>query len=107
MLHGVAKIKGKLLTVRFAQEQLTEFLVACELDGGTMSSVTRTFVFKKIRDAKERDPQKFAAALAEVEPAEQRRRVTVVEAKDEKKQQRANTIRKDGRRRASGGRKSG
>ena len=25
-----------------------------------MSSVTRTFVFKKIRDAKEREPQAFA-----------------------------------------------
>jgi hypothetical protein len=59
MLRVVPTKKTKLLTVRFTPEQLDNFQLAAELEGGTMSSLTRGFVFRKIRDAKEREPEAF------------------------------------------------
>lgn len=67
MLRGVGKKKTKLLTVRFTLEELENYKTACESDGGTMSSVTRTFVFKRIRDSKERDPHLYVKRKNEYE----------------------------------------
>lgn len=67
MLRGVGKKKTKLLTVRFTLEQLEDYKTACESDGGTMSSVTRTFVFKRIRDSKERDPHLYVKRKSDLD----------------------------------------
>ncbi len=98
MLPCVATNKEKLLTVKVAPQVLQDFKVAAELKGGTMSALVHMFVVQTIREQKERNPESFAPEK------EKRRRVIVAEAKDEK---RTDPIRKDGRRRASGGRKSG
>lgn len=65
MLRVVGNNKKNLLTVRLTVEQLIDYKVATEIEGANMSGEVRKFVFKKIRDAKEREPTAFNNLKAE------------------------------------------
>lgn len=59
MLRLVASPKVKMINVRLKPETHDEFKIACELRGGSMSSIMHQFIVRTIREEKERDPRAF------------------------------------------------
>lgn len=64
MLGFVASTKVRMINVRLRPETHDEFKIACELRGGSMSSILHQFIIRTIRDEKESDPRAFKTALS-------------------------------------------
>lgn len=59
MLTLVASSKEKMVNVRLRPETHEEFKIACELRGGSMSSILHQFIVRTIREEKELSPKVF------------------------------------------------
>lgn len=59
MLRPMASPKVKMINVRLKPDTHDEFKIACELRGGSMSSLMHQFIVRTIREEKERDPRAF------------------------------------------------
>lgn len=64
MLTLVASPKVRMINVRLKPETHDDFKIACELRGGSMSSILHQFIVRTIRDEKENEPRAFKRAGA-------------------------------------------
>ena len=62
MVCFMASPKVRMINVRLKPDTHDEFKIACELRGGSMSSLLHQFIVRTIREEKERDPKAFAPA---------------------------------------------
>lgn len=62
-LYGV-KTKRSIFNIKINPEVRSEFKVAAELRGATMSSLIHQYIFKYIREVKTEMPEEFEAKLA-------------------------------------------
>ena len=59
MLLFMASPKVRMINVRLTPQVHEAFKMACELRGGSMSSLLHQFVVRTIREEKEREPHAF------------------------------------------------
>lgn len=69
MLRVMASPKVRMINVRLAPDKHDDFKLACELRGGSMSSILHQFIVRTIREEKERDPKAFQTAPKGIEVA--------------------------------------
>lgn len=60
MLMLMASPKVKMINVRLKPETHRDFMIACELRGGSMSSILHQFIVRTIREEREMSPKAFA-----------------------------------------------
>ena len=76
ILSLMASSKVKMINVRLNPDVHDAFKTACELRGGSMSSIMHQFIVRTIREEKEREPQAFGrGSNANAEPLTAKRQV--------------------------------
>ena len=70
MLMLVPSSKVRMINVRLKPEPHDDFKLACELRGGSMSSILHQFIVRTIREEKENEPRAFKRAqTSNIEPS--------------------------------------
>lgn len=70
MFDFVASPKVRMINVRLKPETHDDFKLACELRGGSMSSILHQFIVRTIREEKENEPRAFKRAqTSNIEPS--------------------------------------
>jgi hypothetical protein len=59
MLLSVATPKTRMVNVRLTEKVHEDFKIACELRGGSMSSLLYQFIVRTIREEREMEPKAF------------------------------------------------
>jgi hypothetical protein len=59
MVLAMASPKVKMINVRLKPDTHDDFKIACELRGGSMSSILHQFIVRTIREEKEMSPRSF------------------------------------------------
>lgn len=62
MFVCVASPKVRMINVRLKPETHDDFKLACELRGGSMSSILHQFIVRTIREERENEPRAFKRA---------------------------------------------
>jgi hypothetical protein len=68
MLRLMASPKVRMINVRLKPETHDDFKIACELSGGSMSSILHQFIVRTIREEKEMAPRAFAKEEPKIAP---------------------------------------
>lgn len=59
IVYSVASSKDKMINVRLTPVVHEQFKIACDLRGGSMSSLLHQFIVRTIREERELDPKAF------------------------------------------------
>lgn len=88
MLQIVASPKVKMINVRLKPNTHDEFKIACELRGGSMSSIMHQFIVRTIREEKEREPRAFISPKGITVAPRSKSGIPLIERKNEIKTKR-------------------